>query len=116
VLISSARRWVLMHETADAPEPGLAALLRRLSPCDLVLIEGFKREAHPKLEIHRAVVGKPPLHPHDPRILAVASDAPVEGCTLPRLDLDDVAAIADFVVARAEPLPAVLDALDAVRR
>lgn len=116
VLISSARRWVLMHETGDAPEPGLAELLRRLSPCDLVLIEGFKREAHSKLEIYRATVGKPPLHPDDPRVLAVASDAPLAGSPLPRVDLDDVAAIADFVVARAEPLAEVIERLEALKR
>lgn len=113
VLISSARRWVLMHENRDAPEPRLADLLRRLSPCDLVLIEGFKGEAHPKLEIFRAIVGKPALHPEDPQVLGVATDAPLPGLPLPRLDLNDVEAIADFVLARAVPLPAVLAALDA---
>jgi molybdopterin-guanine dinucleotide biosynthesis protein B len=105
-----------MHETGDAPEPALAELLLKLSPCDLVLIEGFKREAHPKLEIYRASVGKPPLHPDDPRVLAVASDALLAGTPLPRLDLDDVAGIADFVVAHAEPLAKVIGALEGVRR
>jgi len=111
VLISSERRWVLMHENAGAPEPRLAELLRRLSPCDLVLIEGFKKERHPKLEIYRASVGKPPLHPDDPRVIAVASDGSVEG-PLPRLDLDDVQGIADFVVAHARPLTDVLRDLE----
>jgi molybdopterin-guanine dinucleotide biosynthesis protein B len=111
VLISSARRWVLMHENGDAPEPSLAELLRRLSPSDLVLIEGFKGEAHPKIEIFRESVGKPPLHPQDPQVLAVASDAPVPGLALPLLDLNDADAIADFVEARAVPLAQVLECL-----
>jgi molybdopterin-guanine dinucleotide biosynthesis protein B len=85
-----------------------------------VLIEGFKSERHPKLEIYRASVGKPPLHPNDPRVIGVASDAPIPHCPLPVLDLDDVPVIADFVVARALPLAEVLrdldDASDAVRR
>jgi molybdopterin-guanine dinucleotide biosynthesis protein B len=116
VLISSARRWVLMHENRDAPEPGLAELLRRISPCDLVLIEGFKTEAHPKLEIHRAEVGKPALYPDDPRVLGVATDGPLPVATVPRLDLNDVEAIADFVLARAVPLAEVLATLAAVSR
>ena len=113
VLISSSRRWVLMHENGTAPEPRLADLLRRLSPCDLVLIEGFKTERHPKLEIYRESVGKPPLHPKDDRVLGVATDKPLQQpCAVPRLDLDDVEAVADFVIGRAVPLPDVLRELE----
>jgi molybdopterin-guanine dinucleotide biosynthesis protein B len=111
VIVSSTGRWVQIHENGEAPEATLAQLLRRLGPCDLVLVEGFKREGHPKLEVYRAEVGKPPLHPGDPRILAVAAAGPRPDAEIPVLDLDDVTAIADFVCTHAEPLAAVLAAL-----
>jgi molybdopterin-guanine dinucleotide biosynthesis protein B len=113
VIVSSSGRWVQIHETDGEPEPTLAQLLRRISPCDLILVEGFKRERHPKLEVYRAEVDKPPLHPGDPRILAVTTDGSLPEAKIPVLALDDVEAIADFVVARAEPLAAVLAALEA---
>jgi molybdopterin-guanine dinucleotide biosynthesis protein B len=112
VIVSSSGRWVQIHETAGEPEPTLAQLLRRISPSDLILVEGFKRERHPKLEVYRAELGKPPLHPGDPRVLAVATQDPQPDAKIPVLALDDVAAIADFVAARAEPLAAVLAALE----
>ena len=111
VIVSSARRWVQMHEVADGAEATLAEHLRRLSPCDLVLVEGYKRERHPKLEVFRESVGKPALHPTDARIVAVASDKPLSGLTIPQVDLNDIAAVADLVIARAEPLEQVLAAL-----
>ncbi len=77
VLISSSARWALMHEQRGAAEPVLADLLRHMSPVDLVIVEGFKRESFPKLEVYRAAVGKPLLYPDDPDIVALASDAPV---------------------------------------
>jgi len=98
VLVGSSRRWVLMHELREAPEPGLTDLLGRISPCDLLLVEGFKREKLPKLEVYRASVGEPLLHPYDPDIVAVASNGPVK-TWLPLLDLDDAPAIAAFVLA-----------------
>jgi len=113
VIISSARRWVQMHELGTEPEPTLAFLLHRLTACDLVLVEGFKREGHPKLEVYRASVGKPALYPEDPRILAVATDAPLAGTHPPAVDLDDVVAVADTVLSCARPLPAVIAELDA---
>ena len=97
VLVTSARRWALMHELRGAPEPGLAELIGHISPCDLLLVEGFKREKLPKLEVYRAAVGEPLLHPDDPEIVAVASDGPVE-TRLPRLDLNDPPAIAAFIL------------------
>lgn len=100
VLIGSARRWALIHELREAAEPSLEDLLARMSPVDLVLVEGFKREAHDKLEVHRVANGKPLLAPDDPRIVAVASDQPLDGVKLPRLDLDDVVAIADFILGQ----------------
>lgn len=104
VLVSSPLRIALMHELRGAPEPELVDLLPRLAPVDIVLVEGFKREPHPKLEIHRAVVGKPCLFPNDPDIVAVASDGPLPDATVPVLALDDVQAIVDLVVARAVPI------------
>ena len=112
VIVSSARRWVQMHEVGDGAEATLPELLRRVSPCDLILVEGFKSERHPKLEVFRQAVGKPPLHPQDPRIIAVASDQAFPEAGVPVIDLDDIAAVADIIQARAAPLIAVLAALD----
>ena len=101
VLIGSSARFALMHELRGAPEPSLAELLARLAPVDLVLIEGFKRDRHPKLEVYRAAVGKPPLWLEDDAVVAVASDGPLVDCRCAVLDLDDISGIADLVVARA---------------
>jgi molybdopterin-guanine dinucleotide biosynthesis protein B len=108
VLISSAKRFALMHELRGAPELALGALLAKLSAVDLVLVEGFKRETHPKLEVYRASLGKPPLYPDDPNIVAVASDGEVTA-RVPVVSLDDIDAVADILVAKARPLDAVLD-------
>src|SRR3954470_17488847 len=97
VLVSSAHRWALMTELRGAPEPDLRSLLGQLAPVDLVIVEGFKRDAHPKIEVHRAANGKPWLHPEDPAIIAVASDAR-PAAALPWAPLDDAAAIADLVL------------------
>jgi molybdopterin-guanine dinucleotide biosynthesis protein B len=99
VMITSAQRWVLMHELRGEAEPDLATQIARMSPCDLVLIEGFKHADIPKLEVHRPSMGRPLLHPSDPNIVAVASDAPVT-TALPVLDLGDYDAIVAFVVGR----------------
>ena len=101
VLISSERRWALMREHRGAPEPDLAELVAHLSAVDLVLVEGFKREIHPKIEIHRAVVGKPLLYPDDPHILAIASDPVMSAAPIPHVDLNDIQAIADLVEQHA---------------
>jgi molybdopterin-guanine dinucleotide biosynthesis protein B len=103
VLIASGRRWALLHENEGA-EPGLDALLARLAPVDLVLVEGFKASPHPKVEVHRPSLGKPPIWPGRADIAAVASDEPLPGCDRPRLDLADPAAIADWIVA-TPPIP-----------
>jgi molybdopterin-guanine dinucleotide biosynthesis adapter protein len=97
VLVTSSRRWALMHELSGAPEPMLADHVKRMSPCDLLLVEGYKREAIPKLEVYRAGVGEPLIHPHDQNVVAIASDARVE-TSLPQLDLNAPAAIADFIL------------------
>ena len=101
VLISSPARWALMREHRDGDEPTLTQLLSRLSDCDLVLVEGFKREPMPKLEVHRPSLGKLPLWPDDPCIVAIASDVPLErppSKDLPQFRLDDVESVATFIV------------------
>lgn len=108
VLISSERRWALMHELRGEPEARLPDLLRRLSPVELVIVEGFKREPHLKIEVHRVANGKPPLHPGDPTIVAIACDSAFPEAGRPVVDLDDIAAIAEIVLASAEPLTAIL--------
>ncbi len=100
VAIVSDRRWALMHELRDEAEPPLEAVLARLSPCDLVLVEGYKREAHRKIEVRRlGARDTKPLSKVDPNIVAIAADHPVAGEAVPVFSLDDVAAIADFVEA-----------------
>jgi molybdopterin-guanine dinucleotide biosynthesis protein B len=97
VMLSCGARWALMHERRDEGEVVLDQLIARLAPCDLVLIEGFKQEPVPKLEVYRQENGKPPLFFERDDIVAVASDAEI-ATTLPRLPLNDVVAIADFVI------------------
>jgi molybdopterin-guanine dinucleotide biosynthesis protein B len=101
VFISSARRWAQIHEMRGDAELMLPDILRRLSPVDLVIVEGYKAHHHPKLEVHRAVVGKPLLYPDDPWIVAVASDAPVPGAELPVISLDDVDKIIDVMLVES---------------
>ncbi|MBL6077014.1 molybdopterin-guanine dinucleotide biosynthesis protein B [Belnapia sp. T18] len=100
VMVSSENRWALMTELRGAPEPGLYALLAQLSPVDLVVVEGFKRDRHPKIEVHRAANGKPWLHPEDPAIRAVASDTR-PAAALPWASLDDIGAIAELALRHA---------------
>ena len=97
VLLASGRRFALMHELRGAPEPGLDALLQKLSPVDLVLIEGYKREPHPKIEAFRAETGSPLIAATDPSVRAVAADTGLE-IDRPVFDLDDTPAIADFIL------------------
>ncbi|MCR9124537.1 MAG: molybdopterin-guanine dinucleotide biosynthesis protein B [Rhodobacteraceae bacterium] len=98
VMLASGRRVALMQELRGAPEPTLSDLLARLSPVDLVLVEGYKRGAHPKIECHRAVTGQPLIAPGDPSIRAIASDVPL-GIDRPVLNLDDTVAIAGFILS-----------------
>ena len=101
VLLASTERWALMNEHRGAPEPSLAALLAKLDPVDLVLIEGWKRDKHPKVEAWRAETGNPLIAPNDPTILAVASDTTLE-LDRPVFDLNDTVAVADFILAHLE--------------
>jgi molybdopterin-guanine dinucleotide biosynthesis adapter protein len=104
VIISSAKRWAILHELRAQPEWDMAALVRKMSPVDLVLVEGFKRDAFPKLEIHRIANGKPLIHPEDPHIVAVASDSALPQSKVPVVDLNDIEAIADLLLKHAVPI------------
>lgn len=97
ILLTSSNRWALMHELRGEPEPGLRDQLRLFSPCDLVLVEGYKSADIPKIEVHRPSTGNPLLHPLDPNILAVASDAPITA-TIQVLRLDDLDGIVEFIM------------------
>jgi molybdopterin-guanine dinucleotide biosynthesis protein B len=112
VIVSSPRRWAQVHEIGDEAEATLAQLLRRVSPCDLVLVEGYKTQRHPKMEVFREALQRRPLHPHDERVVAIASDCSFPGARVPVVDLNDIRAVADLVLERAEPLDAVLVALE----
>ena len=107
VLVSSGLRWALMHELRGAPEPRLPVLLRKMSPVDLVIVEGFKSEPHRKIEVYRAANGKPMLFPDDPAIVGLATDAELK-TTLPVVPLDDIPAIAAMMQRSALPVEDVL--------
>jgi molybdopterin-guanine dinucleotide biosynthesis adapter protein len=107
VLVASDQRFALMHELRGAPRPSLADLLSKLSPVDLVLVEGFKRDTHMKLEVHRAANGKPLLYPEDPNIKALVSDLPANDAPphLAHAHIDDIDAVASLVLRLAAPWP-----------
>lgn len=108
VLVASSKRWALMTELREAPEPALKDLLTHFDPVDLVIVEGFKRDPLPKIEVHRAANAKPWLHPDDPAITAIAADIAPPGVAPPWVPLDAVEAIADLVLRHAMPLEAFL--------
>lgn len=116
VLVSSARRFALIHELREEAEPRLADLLQRLSPVDLVLVEGFKTAVHPKIEVLRAANGKPPLFTDIPAVRALVTDAEAPGWQGPRAGLDDIEAVADLAIAHAQPMAEVVAALVAADR
>jgi molybdopterin-guanine dinucleotide biosynthesis protein B len=97
VLVSSPKRWALMHELRGAPEPPLQEQLRQFKPCDLVIVEGYKNQPIPKVEVHRKVNKAPLLYPGDKNVVAVATDEPLD-TPLPQFDLGDAAAVAGFIV------------------
>ena len=109
VAIVSSRRWAIMHELRGELEPALVDVLAKLSPVDLVIVEGFKRHSHPKLEVYRAAVGKPLLHPDDDCIVAVATDAPLPQAQVPVLMLDNFDSVATMFEAEAVPLDQIGD-------
>lgn len=103
VLVTSENRWALMTELRGAPEPSLRSLITQLSPVDLVIVEGFKRDPHPKIEVYRAANDKPWLHPELPGVVAAVSDVPPLHA-LPHAALDDVEAVAELALRfAAEP-------------
>jgi molybdopterin-guanine dinucleotide biosynthesis adapter protein len=112
VAIVSARRWAIVTELQDAPEPPLADVVARLSPCDLILVEGYKSAPIPKIETRRsAALHKAPLAGAAPLVVAIAADHPIEGARVPAFALDDIAGIADFIagtlgIAARVPVPA----------
>lgn len=111
VLIASTQRWALMHELRGQAEPSLTQLLAHLAPVDLILVEGFKRDPHPKIEVHRSNNGKPWLFPEDDAICAILSDVPGLTTSLPHAALDDLDAACELVLEHARPLATVLDRL-----
>jgi molybdopterin-guanine dinucleotide biosynthesis adapter protein len=104
VIISSAKRWAILHELREEPEWDLRALVAKMSPVDLVLVEGFKRDAFPKLEIYRAANGKPFIHLEDTRIVGIASDVALPQAKVPVVELNDINAIADLLLKHAVPV------------
>ncbi len=104
VVISSAKRFAILHELRGEPEWDLPDLVGKISPVDLVLVEGYKRDPFPKLEIHRVANGKPLIHPDDPHVIAIAADIPLPQAKVPVVDLDDIEAIADLLMQRAVPV------------
>ena len=97
VMLAGAQRWALMHELRDEAEPSLADLLAHMSPCDLVLVEGFRSGELPKIEVHRPEAGHPLIYPVFQNVVAVASDVQLDRAPLPLLDVNDAAAVAAFV-------------------
>ena len=111
VLLASHTRWALLHELGDETEPPLAEVLAKLAPVDLVLVEGYKRDTHPKVEVFREGEGRSLIQPDDPTVRAVASDQALTGLSVPALDLNDTRAIVDFILTetglRREPASGV---------
>lgn len=102
VMISASKRWALMHEVRKEGEPSVDELIARMTPVDLLLVEGFKWHAHSKMEIHRPTLGKPLLQNNDPDIVAVASDENIEDLTVPVFDLNNIIGIADFIIKKGK--------------
>jgi molybdopterin-guanine dinucleotide biosynthesis protein B len=108
VLVGGASRWALVHELRGVQEPALPLLLAKLSPVDLVVIEGYKAQPHPKIEVYRTAVGKDLLHPNDPHIVAIAADDALPQATVPVIPLDDTDAIVDAMLAHAAAIGTLL--------
>lgn len=108
VLVGSSRRWALMRELRDEPEPSIYDLLAKMSPVDLVLVEGFKAAQHIRIEVYRRAAGKPPLHPDNPQIAGIVSDTPFPDAGRPVVHIDDIEGVVALVLAKAERLDAML--------
>ena len=101
VAVVSASRWAIIHESRDEPEPPLADILAKLAPCDLVIIEGYKRDDHDKIEVRNLALDHPKLAGDDPTVVAIAATGPIADAPVPVFDRDDVTALADFIIAHA---------------
>ena len=99
VMLVSRARWALIHELRGVDEPPLNEILDRLGPCDIVLTEGYKRDKHPKIEVRRGGVDRPPLAEGDPSVVAIACDVAIGDAPVPVLDMDDISGIADFILS-----------------
>ena len=109
VMVLSANKWALIHESRPPTEPDLAQAIARMTDVDLVMVEGFKTYPHPKLEVHRSSLGKPLLYEGDQHIVAVASDSPLSPIKIPILDLADTSGIADFILGHCGLAPAMAE-------
>jgi len=108
VMVASGTRWALLHELREEPEPSMEELVERMTPVDLLLIEGFKRNSHSKLEVTRpSTTGEPMLARDDETIVAVASDEEIDGLNVPLLDLDNVGLVADFIIRFTGAVPSL---------
>ncbi|MCK5444707.1 MAG: molybdopterin-guanine dinucleotide biosynthesis protein B [Rhodospirillaceae bacterium] len=112
VMVASSKRWVLQRELRDEPEFDMDELIGRMSDVDILLIEGFKRSHHDKLEVSRPSLGKQLLASDDPTVVAVASDQAIPGLAIPVLDLDDVSAVADHIISHLKAVPSSPSVLD----
>ncbi len=101
VAVVSKSRWAIIHELRHETEPPLADILAKLAPCDLVIVEGYKRDGHDKIEVRNLVLDNPPLAGEDPTIVAVAANGQIAGCPVPVFDRDDVTALTDFIIKHA---------------
>lgn len=108
VLVASAKRWALMHELRQESEPTIYELLQRMSPVDLVLIEGFKSARHVRIEVFRKSIGKAPFHPENPQVAGIVSDMPFPDAAVPVVHIDDIEGVVELVLAKAESLETVL--------
>ena len=97
VAVVSRHRWAIIHESRGGEEPGLAEILAKLAPCDLVIVEGYKRDSHDKIEVRNVALPHPELAGGDPTVVAIAANGPVSGAPVPVFDRDDVSALAGFI-------------------
>jgi molybdopterin-guanine dinucleotide biosynthesis protein B len=102
VAVVSARRWALVHELKGEPEPRLQEILARMTPCDLILTEGYKGEGHAKIEVRDVALGHPDLAGHDRSVIAIAASGPVQNSPVPVFDRDKIGALAEFIIERLE--------------
>ncbi|MGB8312989.1 MAG: molybdopterin-guanine dinucleotide biosynthesis protein B [Aestuariivirga sp.] len=102
VAVVSKGRWALIHELREEAEPALADILRKLAPCDLVIVEGYKRDGHDKIEVRNLALDHPNLAGDDPTIVAIAATGAISGTPVPVFDRDDVSALSAFIISHME--------------